>query len=411
DDLKVINDALGHETGDQLLKMMGHDLAGLARADDFVGRMNGDEFIVIIHEAASEQVALLVADRISSVLSRPIDVGPKKLSRTVSIGVTVGRSGESTPDGLLSEADAAMYAAKAAGKNAVRFFDESLQAQVLQRFEQEMSLRHAIETEGEIVVHYQPEIDILTGELLGVEALVRWNHPERGILAAGAFIETAEACGLVVPLGRIVLKQATAQLAKWLKAHPELDLKMRINASPAQLVGPDFVTEVGYALYENSLAASRICIEVTEHVVMDHKGQGMEILHRLRTLGVELAIDDFGTGYSSMSQLKRLPVDTLKIDRAFVTDLPTDVHDQAIVDAMIRLAEAFQLDVVAEGVETEEHVLELAKRGCRRVQGYLLARPMAADAIEELLGKPFMAGRLNLAAGEALTGLPSPIGD
>ncbi len=404
DDLKVINDALGHETGDELLKMMGCEISKLARDDDFVGRMNADEFIVIVNEAASQQAALLIAERIRSALSRHLDVGPKKLSRTVSIGVTIGTAGESTADALLSEADAAMYAAKAAGKNAVRFFDDTLQAEVLQRFEQEMNLRLAIDNEGEIIVHYQPEVDILTGEMLGVEALVRWNHPERGLLPAAAFIETAEACGLVVPLGRIVLKHATAQLAAWAQSHPDVDIKMRINASPAQLVGPDFVSEIGHALCENGLPASSLCIEVTEHVVMDHLGPGMDILHQLRELGVELAIDDFGNGYSSMAQLKQLPVDTLKIDRAFITDLPTDERDQAIVGAMVGLAIAFDLDVVAEGVETEAHILELAKRGCRRVQGYLVARPMAAEFIDELLGKPLMAGSLDLAAGDALKG-------
>ena len=408
DDLKVINDALGHKTGDQLIATMATRLRNLARPGDFVGRLNGDEFIVVLDSEASAQSALLIADRITTELSKPIDIDEKRLSRTVSVGVALAISGTTTADRLLSEVDAAMYAAKRAGKNAVRLFDDSLRAQVLERFEQEMALRQALEHEGEITVHYQPEVDILTGEVLGVEALVRWNHPERGLLPAGAFIETAEDCGLVVPLGRIVLEQASAQLADWRRRFPQVDLKMRINASPAELVDADFVDDVQHALLRHSLPAGSLCIEVTEHVMMEHSGLGMEILHQLCALGVDLAIDDFGTGYSSMSQLKELPFSTLKIDRAFVTDLPDSVHDQAIVDAMLRLAAAFDLEVVAEGVETEAHILELVKLGCRRAQGYLLARPQSAEGVEQLFGSPVRAGSLNLAAGDSLNSLGDP---
>ncbi len=401
DDMKVINDALGHETGDLLLKAMGKSLLRIARGGDFVGRMSGDEFVIIIDEAASEDVALVVAERIASELSKAVDLNGKKLSRTVSIGVAVGASGTSTIKGLFAEADMAMYRAKADGKNSVRLFDAHLQEEVRTRYEQEMELRAAIEND-EITVHYQPEVDLFTGEMLGVEALVRWNHPERGVIPAGAFIETAERCGLVVPLGQIVLKKACVQLAEWNAQFPESRLVMRVNASPAELVGRDYVVQVGKALCESSLNPARLCIEVTEHVVMDGAGQAMAVLDRLRSLGIELAIDDFGTGHSSMSQLKRLPVDTLKIDRAFIDALPTDKHDQAIVEAMLRLADAFDLSVVAEGVETEEHVIELVRRGCRRAQGYLLARPMSADDLSNLIGKPIMAGRLNLANGDAI---------
>ncbi len=402
DDMKVINDALGHEVGDRLLKAMGQSLRRIARPGDFVGRMSGDEFVVIIDEAASKEVAQLVAERISTELSAAVDIEGKMLSRSVSIGISIGAAGDEMFKDLFAEADTAMYRAKADGKNSVRLFDERLQAEQRDRYAQEMELRAAIAND-EIIVHYQPEVDLFTGQILGVEALVRWNHPERGVLSAGAFIETAEHCGLVVPLGQIVLAKATAQLAAWKKQFPNSPLVLRINASPAELVGRDYAKQVGLALYENSLKPADLCIEVTEHVVMDGAGQAMEVLDRLRSQGIELAIDDFGTGYSSMLQLKRLPVDTLKIDQAFVKALATDVHDQAIVEAMLRLADAFGLAVVAEGVETEEHVIELVRRGCRRAQGFLLARPMGADDVSNLIGKPIMAGRLDLANGDAIS--------
>ena len=266
-----------------------------------------------------------------------------------------------------------------------------MRTRVLDRYEVEIELRQAIER-GELTLYYQPEVDLETGEICAVEALLRWQHPRRGLLTAGAFIETAEESGLVVEIGDTVLRQAINQLSQWKEEHPQLE--MWINVSPAQLMSRDLATQIQQLVDEFDVAADRICLEVTEHVVLGDIDATTGVLRRLRRMGVKLALDDFGTGYSSMKQLKQLPIDTLKIDRTFVSGLGVSDHDSAIVDAAITLASAFGLGTVAEGVETQQQITELRKRGCNHAQGFLLARPGPPDLIGPMLADPMEIERL-----------------
>ena len=261
----------------------------------------------------------------------------------------------------------------------------------LRRCETEIELRQAIESR-ELTLHYQPEVNLITGEICAVEALLRWSHPRRGLLTAGAFIETAEESGLVVEIGDTVIRQAIYQLSQWHDEHP--DLEMWINISPAQLMSRDLATQISKLVEEFDVPADRICLEVTEHVVLGDLDATSGVLRRLQQMGVKLALDDFGTGYSSMKQLKQLPIDILKIDQTFVAGLGVSDHDSAIVDAAITLASAFDLDTVAEGVETQQQITELRKRGCEHAQGFLLARPAPPEEIAELLQQRLAVDRL-----------------
>jgi EAL domain-containing protein (putative c-di-GMP-specific phosphodiesterase class I) len=263
-------------------------------------------------------------------------------------------------------------------------FDTALRASVEQRAETELQLRDAIE-HGGLLLYYQPEVDLRTGKLLAVEALVRWNHPQRGVLPAGSFITVAEETGLIADLGRWVLTEACRQMSVWREQFPLLPITMRVNVSPAQLATRNIVQLVKECLVRNHLPGRLLCLEITEHAVVQDVEQTVDVLHELKALGIILAIDDFGTGYSSMSQLKHLPVDALKIDQTFVAGLGIDGGDGAIVDATVRLAKSFGLEVVAEGVETVDLVHELLKLGCYRAQGFLLCRPKPAAELETVL--------------------------
>jgi EAL domain-containing protein (putative c-di-GMP-specific phosphodiesterase class I) len=263
-------------------------------------------------------------------------------------------------------------------------FDGALRDLRRERSANEILLRKAINSSG-LVLHYQPEVDLRTGELLAVEALVRWNHPDRGLLTAGAFIDAAEESGLIVDLGSWVMAEACRQMAEWRARWPHRRFTMRVNMSPAQLAARNIVQLVADCLATNDLPGRLLCFEITEHAVMQDVDRAVRTLHQLKTLGLSLAIDDFGTGYSSMAQLKRLPVDVLKIDQTFVAGLGEDGGDRAIVDATVRLARSFGLEVVAEGIETHDLVEQLLILGCHRAQGYLLCRPKAPADLEEIL--------------------------
>jgi len=384
DRFQALNDFLGHDAGDQFMVAIAERLRNATDAGDFVARLVGDEFVFLIERPSVELEALAMADRLLEILSGPAEINGHQVSRTASLGIAIGNSSTDAAEELLAHADAALHLSKAMGGNQVAVFDTALRASVEQRAETEMQLRDAIE-HGGLLLYYQPEVDLRTGQLLAVEALVRWNHPQRGVLPAGSFITVAEETGLIADLGRWVLTEACRQMAAWRKQFPLLRITMRVNVSPAQLATRNIVHLVNDCLVKNHLPGRLLCLEITEHAVVQDVQQTVGVLHELKALGITLAIDDFGTGYSSMSQLKHLPVDALKIDQTFVAGLGIDVGDRAIVDATVRLAKSFGLEVVAEGVETVDLVDELLKLGCHRAQGFLLCRPQPAAELESLL--------------------------
>jgi diguanylate cyclase (GGDEF)-like protein len=384
DKFKMMNDLLGHGAGDRLLVAIAERLSGAVASGDYVARLAGDEFVVLLERRAVEGEVLDIANHILSLVAEPIEIADHHLTRTGSVGVSFARSGTDTEEDLLAQADAALRLAKNQGGNQYAVFDGRLRASMQQRAETELLFRDAIDT-GALLLYYQPEVNLRTGQLLAVEALIRWDHPEHGVLTAGAFIEMAEETGMIVDLGRWVLAEACRQMAEWRAQYPELRFTMRVNMSPAQLATRNIVDLVGASLTDNKLPGRALCLEITEHAVMQDVNQAVQVLHDLKALGVSLAIDDFGTGYSSIAQLKRLPVDVLKIDQGFVLGLGTDGGDRAIVDATVRLAHAFGLEVVAEGVETVNLVHELLALGCFRAQGYLLCRPKPAGELTTIL--------------------------
>jgi diguanylate cyclase (GGDEF)-like protein len=377
DRFKALNDFLGHDAGDQFLITVAERLRNAMGPGDFVARLVGDEFVLLIERPNVEVESFAMADRLLQILSGPAEINGHQISRTASLGIALGSAPPVAVEELLAHADAALHLSKASGGDQAAMFDTELRSSVEQRAETELQLRDAIE-HGGLLLYYQPEVDLHTGKLLAVEALVRWNHPQRGVLPAGSFITVAEESGLIADLGRWVLTEACRQMAVWREQFPLLRITMRVNVSPAQLATRTIVQLVQESLVRNHLPGRSLCLEITEHAVVQDVKQTVDVLYELKALGITLAIDDFGTGYSSMAQLKHLPVDTLKIDQTFVAGLGVD-------DATVRLAKSFGLEVVAEGVETVELVHELLKLGCHRAQGFLLCRPKPAAELERVL--------------------------
>ena len=394
DNMNVINDGLNYDTGNRFLVALADRLRSALRNECTIGRLNGDQFGVIITGSDPRNVETL-AKRLVVELGQVLTVGGVPIVRSVSIGIAhrTGTTGGPETD-LFRNADIALQEAKKNGKNRHVVFDLEIEARVARNFAIEIELRQALEQGDQLCLHYQPEVDLRTGEIVAVEALMRWHHPERGLLAAGLFIEAAEESGLIVEIGDYVVRESVAQLARWQDEHP--DLVMRVNISPAQLMSRDLAGQLRDLVTEFEVRPDRLCVEVTEHVMIADHQFTMEILNEIRAMGITIALDDFGTGYSSMEQLKKLPIDAIKIDRVFMIDLVTSGTDGAIVDATIRLAEALDLATVAEGIEEEEQVEELLNRGCYRAQGFLLARPADPETISGLLGSPVKAGRLVL---------------
>jgi diguanylate cyclase (GGDEF)-like protein len=397
DRFKSMNGFLGHRAGDLLLTTVGARLQAEVGDEGFVARLAGDEF-VLAYDGVETDETVAIAERMLGAVRRPLLMAEHQISRTASLGIA-SAEGIVQSDELLRNADVAMRRAKKAGGDRAVVFDDTLRQAEDERSSTELGLRHAIDN-GELVLHYQPEVDLRTGELRAFEALVRWNRPGHGLLAAGAFIGVAEETGLIVDLGSWVLGEACRQMAEWRRQHPDLDFTLRVNLSPAQLATHNIVQLVADSLEANGLSGRYVCFEITEHAVMENVQQATETLHALRALGVTFAIDDFGTGFSSLAQLKRLPVDVLKIDQTFVFGLGSDEGDRAIVDATIRLGRSFGLDVVAEGIETHALLDELVTLGCERGQGYLLMRPVGVEKLDDLL----TTGRIDL---DALVDPPS----
>ncbi|HEY6886315.1 MAG TPA: EAL domain-containing protein, partial [Solirubrobacter sp.] len=365
DDFKQVNDSLGHAAGDRLLQIAGERLQGALRAHDTVARLGGDEFAILARDVADVDAFV---DRIFAVLAGPVMLEGKRLHLRASIGIATTAAG---PD-LLRNADLAMYAAKAAGTNRCALFTEDMHTHAVERLDRREQLERAIEN-AELVLHYQPIVDLDLGRVAGFEALVRWEHPERGLLGPGEFIPLAEETGLIVPLGRWVLRESARHAALWAGA-PYLS----VNVAGAQLEQPGFVEEVASALADGGLDAARLVLEVTESSLVGDLEA--ERLQALRRLGVRLAIDDFGTGYSSLSYLRRFPMDVLKIDRSFTRDA---CDDSALLQAIVAMGESLGLVLIPEGIEEPEQADALRALGCRLGQGYLFGRPVPAD---ELVG-------------------------
>jgi diguanylate cyclase (GGDEF)-like protein len=380
DRFKLINDGRGHAAGDELLVAVAERLRRVVRAGDVVARFGGDEFVVVCEDQTAEFEASLMAGRILDALREPIVVGGQEIFLSASIGIAMA-DGTGTPESLLRDADAAMYRAKEKGRARSEFFDATMRTEALDHLETQSALHRALERD-ELRVFYQPVVDLSSGAVTGVEALVRWEHPQHGLVSPASFIPLAEETGLIVPIGAWVLDQATAQAARWRERSWGRSLTVNVNLSARQLRQPDLIPALMSTLLETGTDPVLLCLELTETTFMDDARSHREALDGIHSLGVGLAIDDFGTGYSSLTYLKRLPVSVLKIDQAFVRGLGRDASDTAIVKSVIDLAHALGLVVVAEGVEDADQVAYLRKLGCDRAQGYFFARPQPAEALE-----------------------------
>jgi diguanylate cyclase (GGDEF)-like protein len=383
---KLVNDNFGHDRGDQLLVEVTKRLRGCLRRVDTIARIGGDEFTVLLEDVTSAGDGALVAERITEALRAPFRIEGQEIFVGASIGIALGAPDQgTTAQGLLRNADIAMYRAKANGRACFEVFKASMRETVRGRLKMEAELRRALER-GELRLHYQPKVELRTGRLVGLEALVRWQHPERGMVPPGSFIPMAEETGLIMPIGRWVLETACRQAGRW-RSDAEIGegLVMAVNLSPRQFRHPRLVDDVGHVLSAMRLDPGGLEIEITEGTAMGDADATVKTLERLKSLGVRLVIDDFGTGYSSLGYLKRFPIDVLKVDRSFVAGLPGNAGDAAIVQAVVGLSRALGLKAVAEGVETVPQLDELRALGCDQGQGYLFGRPMPAEAIELVL--------------------------
>ncbi len=384
DRFKVINESVGHAVGDRLLAAVGQRLVACLRPSDTVARFGGDEFGIILDPVEDAADARRIAERIGNELRTPFPMGGREWFISASLGISIGRPGRATPDEMLREAEIAMVRAKNDPSTRHVLFEASMSDQTMDRIDMENDLRRALERH-ELRVHYQPLIDLATDRIVGFEALVRWQHPIRGLVPPLAFIPLAEETGLIVPLGRWVLETACRQATKWRDARPAGPrLLMSVNLSARQFVQPDLVDQVDAILSETGMDPSTLELEITESVVMDQSEVGIRALSRLRDMGVRLVLDDFGTGYSSLAYLKHLPLDTIKIDRTFVAGLESEA-DRSIVEAVIALAHGLRITVVAEGIETEAQFEVLRAMGCDVGQGYLFARPLPSGDAARLL--------------------------
>ncbi|MGK5005960.1 putative bifunctional diguanylate cyclase/phosphodiesterase [Janthinobacterium sp. LB2P70] len=383
DNFKVVNDTLGHHCGDQLLKLVAERLVAILRGTDIICRIGGDEFVVIVEPADDASEMASVARKILAVLAAPFDLEGHQLYVSASIGVSLYPFDAQDVATLTRNADTAMYHAKHQGKNRYAVFKAEMELRAQRRLRMEANLRRALQNE-ELYLHYQPQIDLRSGRIVGVEALIRWNCREMGQLSPAEFIPVAEESGIIVDLGRWVLQSACRQAAVWCKAGLLDSLEhVAVNLSACQARDPGLMDDIRAILDETQLPHGLLELEITEGVLMDNIHANVELMRRLQETGIHLSIDDFGTGYSSMSYLKRLPIDQLKIDRSFVHDLPGE--GEAIVTAIIAMAHSLHLKVVAEGVETLRQVEFLRTAGCDNVQGFFFARPMTAAQLTALL--------------------------
>lgn len=381
DNFKLVNDNLGHAAGDELLTIVAQRISAHVGNSGIVSRIGGDEFVVVLEEAAGpayERLTAILAD-----ISKPLTIGGVEIRTTCSMGVACATAHGGTVSELFVNADMALYRAKESGRNAIQMFTQAMAEHARNKLIRIEELRRAVERD-EFVLHYQPQKDIPSGKVIGVEALVRWQHPTEGLLPPGVFISLAEETGLIVPIGEIVLRKACKQARTWQERGLPA-LRIAVNVSARQFLEGSLTHQVTSALHSASLDPEWLELELTESLIMQDVEAAIERMYELKQLGVSLAIDDFGTGYSNLSTLRRFPLSRLKIDRSFIADIPEKPGDMAITSAIISLGRMLALEVVAEGVETEEQVNFLEGAGCELFQGYLFARPLPAPEIEELI--------------------------
>jgi diguanylate cyclase (GGDEF)-like protein/PAS domain S-box-containing protein len=389
DHFKLINDSLGHAAGDELLTAVAPRLKDTLRPGDTVARFGGDEFGVLIEDLADERDAITVAENISAAFTKPFVLNGVEHFVTASIGIALAPDGSERPQALIRDADAAMYRAKERGRGRYELFDQEMRARALERLKLENELRKALGSE-ELRVLYQPVVSLKTGAIIAVEALLRWQHPGRGLMAPEEFILVAEESGLIEPIGRWVLEEACRQTSTWQRANPDAPpVGISVNLSARQLGQRDLPEVVSRCLRDSGLHPASLSLEITETALVEDSASTTEILESLRTMGVHIVIDDFGTGYSSLGYLKRFPLDSLKVDRSFVEGLGAQQESTAIVNAIVAMAGALSIDVVAEGVETQVQLSELKRLGCAFAQGYYFAAPLPAAEIGGLLGRSY----------------------
>jgi diguanylate cyclase (GGDEF)-like protein/PAS domain S-box-containing protein len=385
DRFKVINDSLGHAVGDQLLIEVARRLGGCVRAGDTVSRFGGDEFVLLIEDIQEEAEAVEVAERIKSELALPFDICGREVFTSASVGVASSWTSYHEAEGLVRDADAALYRAKSHGKNRHEIYDSAMHAHANDRLQMEMALRLAVERR-EFIVYYQPIVDLDDFKLRGFEALVRWNHPEKGFVSPADFIPLAEEMGLIVEIGEWVLEESCRQMERWQKIFPtDPPMFMSVNLSGRQFIQNDLVERIAAVIRETRVDPRGLKLEITESAVMDDVEAATKTFRRLKELGLRLSIDDFGTGYSSLSYLHKFPLDTLKIDRSFVMKMSESAENREIVLAIVTLAQNLGMSVIAEGVETKEQVAELRDLGCEFGQGYFFSKPAPAEGAEHLI--------------------------
>ncbi len=390
DRFKYVNDSLGHHAGDLLLQAVSRRFMNCVREDDTVARMGGDEFVILLPALPDRDHAAEIAERIVAALAEPLEVRGQRLTITPSIGIAVYP--DDGPDGetLIKNADAAMYLAKEEGRNGYRFYARELSGHVSERLQVENELRQALE-EHDFELHYQPQFDVASGEITGIEALLRWRHPQRGLVAPDRFIPIAEDSGLIVPIGEWVLRAACEQVRAWRRAGL-LAVPVAVNLSARQFDQPRLAEQIAGVLADTGLEAGQLELELTESLVMRDPERSSETLNRCKALGVEIAIDDFGTGYSSLAYLRRFPIDRLKIDRSFIKDIVTEPDDAAIAQTIVAMAHSLRLTVVAEGVEDAAQLRLLQRWGCDSYQGFLTSRPLPGAQMTALLAGMRAAG-------------------
>jgi diguanylate cyclase (GGDEF)-like protein/PAS domain S-box-containing protein len=388
DNFKVINDSLGHRAGDNMLIALSKRLRGCVRPMDTVARLGGDEFTILLEGSADVSDATHLAERILDLFKKPFSIEGQTLFVSASIGIALSAPGADSPDDILRNADIALYQAKSKGKSRYAIFAAGMNTQAASRLRLETELRYAIERE-EFVVYYQPVVDLKTGRISEVEALVRWQHPERGLVPPLEFIPIAEETGMIIPIGQWVLEQACRQLRAWQVQYPsDPPLALSVNLSARQFQHPHLVEDIIHTLHDCGLEPGCLKLEITESATMEDSQLAVETLGKLKSLGIQLAIDDFGTGYSTLSYLKLYPVDTLKIDRSFVQEIGRSPGDTAIVRAAIAFAKAMHLTVTAEGIETAGQLQQLQKQACDYGQGYYFSRPIPGQELSALLAVP-----------------------
>jgi diguanylate cyclase (GGDEF)-like protein len=392
DNFKVVNDSLGHNAGDRLLVELGSRLCEAIRPSDTIARFGGDEFVVLCEDINEAHDAVAVGQRIVAAASEPFMLDGREMFVSASVGVALAIDCEATPETLLRDADAAMYRAKERGRGRVEVFDEALRTRIMERLDLENGLRRALQRD-ELRVYYQPEVSAAQGRMVALEALVRWEHPERGLLQPSDFVPLAEETGLIVEIGAWVLNEACRQVAAWRRDGANIDLA--VNVSARQLVQPDIVELVRSALDSSGLPAASLCLEITESAVMRDPEAALATLTLVKELGVKVALDDFGVGFSSLAQLKEmLPLHALKVDRSFISGLADDERNSAIVAAVVMMATTLGLTAIAEGVETEAQAMQARALGCDVSQGFFFTKPEPAELMAERLGGDELMGSL-----------------